>query len=94
MNKADTGLPKLNTDLKNIVSSFDKDNKPYKVDAPAQLPNFEINVIGAAIKTEYNQTTIAELSTADSTKVTQLKNDLVEILESHIDTDARKLGGS
>lgn len=94
-----TDLPQLNTDLKSIVTNFDKDNKPYKVDAPAQLPNFEINVIGAAIKNEYKKSgdntvsaeAIGELSPTD---LSNLKTNLVTILKEHIGDDVKQLNGT
>lgn len=89
-----TGLPALNTYLKGALSTFNT-TKSYKVDAPAHLPNFEINVIGAAIKNEYSGksfiTDFAAGNSSDQSNLSQLKTDLVSILQSHIDEDARKL---
>lgn len=90
-----TGLSALTTYVKTNDSTFLTTD--YSVNG--NLPSFEIDVIGAAVKNEYDKdgasgtlaTSISELSATDKN---QLIKDLVEVLEPKIAENVRKVGGT
>lgn len=89
------GLAQLKTYVDTNYSGFI--SSPYNVNG--NLPNFKIDVIGAAVQNEYDDkdhagtlsTSISQLSDANKN---QLIKDLVEVLEKNIDKDILKIGGT
>lgn len=90
-----SGLSALTTYVGGTTGGFL--TKEYAVNG--NLPGFQIDVIGAAVKNEYDKKdsagtlaeSISELSDANKN---QLIKDLVEVLEPKIDAEVRKVGGN
>lgn len=88
-------VTELNTSLGIIA-----DDQKYKING--NLPAFQIDVIGAAIKNEYKKSSNtandaeqwSDLSTGDNSDQTELKNNLVNLLKSKLDENTKNVGNS
>ncbi len=88
-------VTKLNTSL-----DITADDQKYKING--NLPAFQIDVIGAAIKNEYKKSSNtandaeqwSDLSTGDNSDQTELKNNLVNLLKSKLDENTKNVGNS